>query len=109
MSPPSRAFPMMMSRVSLICFLAVGAVLRAVDPPPPGPGDRMLAQYFREETARLSAQTLSDVKTLRDWTDHRAQYREELFEMVGLSPRPERTNLKATVTGREEESEFFVE
>ena len=75
----------------------------------PGPADRMFAEYFRQETARVHAATFAGVNTLRDWTDHRVEYREQLFEMLGLSPRPEKTDLHPTITGREEQPEFVVE
>jgi dienelactone hydrolase len=73
------------------------------------PADRMLRQYFHEETARLHARTAGDFQMLDDWTAKRAGYREQLFEMVGLSPRPDKSDLKATITGREERDEFYVE
>ena len=73
------------------------------------PGDRMLAKYFREETARLGAQAFADIKSLEDWTSQRARFREQLFEMVGLSPRPEASDLRATITGREDRDDFYVE
>ena len=75
----------------------------------PLPGDRMLTKYFQEETARVSARTFADIKTLTDWTTQRAAFREQLFEMAGLSPRPEKTDLKAEITARVEHAEFIVE
>lgn len=65
--------------------------------------------YFRAETARVNAQSLSAVKTLADWTAARPQAREQLLEMLGLSPLPEKTDLKATITGRIEHEQFFIE
>ncbi len=85
------------------------AAAAAPAPSQPNAADQMFAEYFRTETAKLAANSLANVKTLRDWTDHRAEYREQLFEMLGLSPRPERTDLKPTITGRVEHAEFFVE
>jgi dienelactone hydrolase len=82
---------------------------RAPAPSQPNAADKMFAEYFRTETAKLAAGSLGDVKTLRDWTDRRAEYREQLFEMLGLSPRPAKTDLRATVTGRVEHAEFFVD
>ncbi len=92
-------------------LLLTATFLRAAAPAPsqPNAADKMFAEYFRAETAKLAANSLADVKTLRDWTDHRAEYREQLFEMLGLSPRPKRTDLKPTITGRLEHAEFFVE
>jgi dienelactone hydrolase len=94
-----------------LSFLLISTARAAQAPAPsqPNAADKMFAEYFRTETAKLARESLADVKTLRDWTDRRAEYREQLFEMLGLSPRPERTDLRATVTGRVEHAEFFVE
>lgn len=73
------------------------------------PGDRMFTEYFRQETARVHAQTFAGIRTLADWTNQRAKAREQMLEMLGLWPLPEKTELKATVTGREEHAEFHVE
>ncbi|MBL9186059.1 MAG: acetylxylan esterase [Opitutaceae bacterium] len=97
---------------ALLALAPLGHLCAAAAPTPasiPNAADKMFAEYFRAETAKLAAGSLADVKTLRDWTDHRAEYREQLFEMLGLSPRPAKTDLRATVTGRVEHAEFFVE
>lgn len=73
------------------------------------PGDEMLETYFRAETTELTEAALSEVKTLDDWKAKKDQYRGQLFEMLGLDPRPEKTPLKATITGRVEHDEFVVE
>jgi len=72
-------------------------------------GEQIIANYFRAETARLSERCLADVKTLNDWTSRRATYREQLLEMLGLWPMPERTDLKPVVTGKIEAASFVVE
>jgi dienelactone hydrolase len=69
----------------------------------------MLAQYFRDETARIGAQAFAGINTLEDWNRQRPVFREQLLEMLGLSPLPERTDLKATVTGRLDHAAFTVE
>ena len=100
------------SRAILLPLLAVAASAsapKAPPPPEPGPGDRMLAQYFREETARLGARNFAGLETLHDWTARRAELRAQLFEMLGLSPLPPRTPLQPAITGRLEHPEFFVE
>lgn len=73
------------------------------------PGDKMLAEYFRRETAKLNAQNFASIETLEDWNRLRGTYRQQLQEMLGLSPMPEKTDLKATITGRLEHEQFFVE
>jgi dienelactone hydrolase len=72
-------------------------------------GDRMFAGYFREETARVANRTFTGIETLGDWTAQRPALREQLLEMLGLQPWPEKTDLQATITGREEHAEFYVE
>jgi dienelactone hydrolase len=72
-------------------------------------GDEMIADYFRAETAKISDACLREIKTLDDWNAKKGEYRRQLLEMLGLDPLPERTELKATVTGRVEAEEFVVE
>ena len=72
-------------------------------------GDEMIAEYFQAETEKLRENCLVDTKTLEDWTKNRETYRQQLLEMLGLSPLPSRTDLKATITGNTEEREFIVE
>ena len=72
-------------------------------------GDAMIAEYFRLQTAELREACLRDVDTLADWETQRAEYRRQLLEMLGLDPLPQRTELKATVTGSVEHDEFVVE
>jgi dienelactone hydrolase len=100
----------------LLTLLAGANLLKADEPTQPSPetvdtsrGDRMIATYFRNETARLTAATLAEIKTLEDWQSRRSEYRQQLLEMLGLSPLPERTPLDAETTGREEHEQFFVE
>ncbi len=94
--------------LAVLAFLLAN-VAGAATAAAPSTADRATADYFRAETARVAAQSLADIKTLRDWTDRRAGYREELLEMLGLAPLPARTDLKATITGRVEHEQFFVE
>ena len=72
-------------------------------------GDQMLADYFRTETMKLNERCLADVKTPGDWTAHREKYRDQLFEMLGLRPLPEKTDLQPVVTGKVQADSFKVE
>jgi dienelactone hydrolase len=72
-------------------------------------GDLELASYFRVETAKLSALCLNDLTRAEDWALRRDGYRRELLEMLGLWPMPERTPLKAELTGRVTTEWFEVE
>ena len=71
--------------------------------------DAILADYFRAETAKLRDRCLTGVKSLEDWQVKRKLYREQLFEMLGLMPIPEKTDLKPVVTGKVEHEQFTVE
>ena len=72
-------------------------------------GDKMLANYFELRTAELESNFLQGIETKEDWLAKRPQYVQQLQEMLGLSPMPERTDLNATVTGTAEHEEFIVE
>lgn len=82
-----------------LVFMAA-AVCPAADD---SPGDRRLADYFKAETARLQDACLDG-----DWKD-RAALRQQLAEMLGLHPMPERTPLEATVTGMTELEDIVIE
>jgi cephalosporin-C deacetylase-like acetyl esterase len=69
----------------------------------------MLAEYFRAETAKLRDHCMADIKTLQDWETRRPLYRKQLFEMLGLDPLPEKTDLKAVTTGTVDHNDFTVE
>jgi len=72
-------------------------------------GDKMIADYFRAETARLAERTLADINTLDDWKAKRDTFRGQLFEMLSLDPLPPKTDLKAKTTGTVEHEDFTVE
>jgi len=72
-------------------------------------GDRMIANYFRAETEKIQKACLAEIRSLDDWNAKKGEYRRQLLEMLGLDPLPEKTDLKATVTGRVEQDEFVVE
>lgn len=94
---------------ALIAALATARAAAPAVPPPELPGDRVLADYFRRETGRVHDGTFAGIKTVADWTTHRPKAREQMLEMLGLSPLPEKTDLKPTITGRTDHAEFFVE
>ncbi len=73
------------------------------------PGDKALVEYFRNETARVNARTFANIKTRTDWERERVIAKQQLQEMLGLSPMPEKTDLKANITGRVDHEQFFVE
>jgi len=75
----------------------------------PSRNDQMLAEYFGAETATLANRCLADVRSIDVWKARRQEYRRQLQEMLGLWPMPERTELKAVITGKLERDDFLVE
>ena len=58
-----------------------------------------LAAYFEDEVSRIEKDNeLTQVKTLAEWQDAKSELREQLFYMLGLSPRPEKTPLQSETT-----------
>lgn len=73
------------------------------------PGDRMISEYFRQQTQRLAENCLADIRTIDDWNGNREEYRAQLLDMLGLQPMPERTNLDPVVTGTVDMGDWVVE
>jgi dienelactone hydrolase len=73
------------------------------------PGDRMIQEYLRRESEKLDARFLDGIKSAADWNLVRPRYKQEYFHMLGLWPLPEKTPLKAAVTGTLSGEGFTVE
>jgi dienelactone hydrolase len=71
--------------------------------------DEALLEQFRRETRALSEKCLTDLSTKEDWNKRAPEMRQQLAEMLSLSPMPPRTDLKATITKRFEHDTFAVE
>ena len=90
-------------------LVASGAPSYPDIPTKPTAGDRMLANYFEAETAKVEAASLAGIKTAEDWNQSKDLRRAQLREMLGLDPMPERTPLKAEVTGSQAHDGIVVE
>ena len=73
------------------------------------PGDAMIQEYLRTEAQKLEAEFLAEIKTREDWERERPRLTSEYFHMLGLSPLPERTPLKATITRTLDRGDYFVD
>lgn len=62
-------------------------------------GRDMMLEYFSHEVNAIQGEWLEEFQTEEDWKAQRPELREQFAEMIGLSPMPERTNLKPVVTG----------
>ncbi|MGE0609377.1 MAG: alpha/beta hydrolase family protein [Pirellulales bacterium] len=101
-------------RLAIVLLALVPLMADAARTAEPAPldtqrGDRMIANYFRHETAALARQSLADMKTLEDWTARRDEFRRQLQEMLGLDPLPPKTDLHPVITGKVDHDQFTVE
>src|SRR5262249_20661818 len=83
--------------------------LRAQDSAPAKPGDAMIDKYLAAETERLSRGFMDGAKTLEQWQQRRPRLYQEYLEMLGLWPLPEKTPLKAKVTGTVDNGDVTIE
>lgn len=73
-------------------------------------GNPELDAFFRAEVSRIEQQnSLLNYTSLDEWRAAKPRLRGQLFEMLGLDPLPERTDLHPTITGTTDETEFKVE
>jgi dienelactone hydrolase len=73
------------------------------------PGDKMIQEYLRREAEAIHNKFLQNVRSLEDWQRLRETYKQEYLYMLGLWPTPEKTPLKATVTGTLEGDGYVVD
>jgi cephalosporin-C deacetylase-like acetyl esterase len=73
------------------------------------PGDEMIQAYLKKEAEKLSASFADDVASREAWEKNRPRSVEEYYYMLGLSPRPEKTPLKATVTRTLKHDDYVVD
>jgi dienelactone hydrolase len=71
--------------------------------------DQNLQAYFQDRVTELSSCCLRDIDTLDEWEAARPKLRGQLFEMLSLSPLPEKTDLRPIVTGKIEREGVVVE
>lgn len=75
------------------------ALADTTDPTQPLPGDKMIAEYLARITDEVETDVCAGAGTQEEWLRLRPQLREQFLYMLGLWPLPEKTPLKATVTG----------
>ncbi|QDU59899.1 Acetyl xylan esterase (AXE1) [Planctomycetes bacterium Pan216] len=68
-----------------------------------------IREYLERVTRQRAENALAEIKTLDDWKEARPKYRQQLLEMLGLSPYPEKTDLKATITKTVDLDDITVE
>jgi dienelactone hydrolase len=69
----------------------------------------MLDAYFRDQVQRVSDACLNDLTSKAAWEAKRPELRRQFLDMMGLWPLPQKTDLKATITGTLDAGAFTVE
>jgi cephalosporin-C deacetylase-like acetyl esterase len=81
----------------------------AADQPDTKRGDEMIEKYLAGLTKEVSGRFLDGAKTRDEWEKKWPRLRREYLDMLGLDPLPEKTPLKATVTGTVEHEGVVIE
>jgi cephalosporin-C deacetylase-like acetyl esterase len=96
--------------VSTCMSCLVLAALPAADPAPSTRSvDAGVERHLRGETQILGERFLAGARSLAAWRQRRPRLRQEYLDMLGLWPLPERTPLKATVTGNLMRGDVVIE
>jgi dienelactone hydrolase len=92
-------------------FLALTAMTPAADPSPAdtAKADEAIHRYLAAEAKRLSERFMDGAKSKAEWEAKRPKLKEQFLDMLGLWPLPEKTPLKATVTGTLERGDVTIE
>ena len=73
------------------------------------PYDQAIRKYLADRASELEDDVLPDIRTAEAFEKVRPRLRREYLDMLGLEPLPERTPLKAVLTGRLEKDGYTVE
>jgi dienelactone hydrolase len=79
------------------------------DPDRGEPGDAMIQAYLARVASEQDGKFSGDIKSLEHWNQQRNRFRDEYLFMLGLDPLPEKTPLRATVTGTFAGDGYIVE
>src|SRR5262245_7591354 len=103
-----------MTRRDLLRLSAIGVLPGGLHPltfaeDPPKTPDEMIHAYLAAEVKRLGARFMDGAKTKVEWEAARPRLKREFLDMLGLDPPPEKSPLKATVTGTLERGGVKIE
>ena len=75
----------------------------------PATPDEKVRAYLAAEVTRISQNVLAGARTKAEWEARRPGLQAQFLDMLGLAPLPEKTDLKATVTGTLERESVTIE
>lgn len=84
------------------------ASLTAADDAQPTP-DQMIDKYLAAQVERISKKFLDGATTKEQWEKKRPELKKQFLYMAGLDPLPEKTDLKATITGTLKVGDVLIE
>lgn len=85
--------------LSILCFTLLNVFVLAEESSYEPDGNELLQKFFAAETAKIIRNSLANIHSQQDWQAKRPEHLQQLREMLGLSPWPEKTELQAKVTG----------
>jgi dienelactone hydrolase len=97
------------ARAMFVAVAAFSFVPLHAQEPKEAPGDAAINDYLNKKTAHLSQRFLDGAKTRAEWEKRLPRLRQEYLDMLGLWPLPERTALRATVTGMPQRDAVVIE
>jgi dienelactone hydrolase len=71
--------------------------------------DEMIQRYLADHARRIDANFMDGATTREAWEAKRPEMQRQFLDMLGLDPLPERTDLKATITGTLEQGDVTIE
>ncbi|HEY1858731.1 MAG TPA: hypothetical protein VGG61_00140, partial [Gemmataceae bacterium] len=98
-----------MFRLTSIALLVIFAAAALSADKPESDGDAMINKYLANLTKEVSGRFMDGAKTRDEWEKKLPRLRREYLDMLGLDPLPEKTPLKATVTGTLEREGVVIE
>jgi hypothetical protein len=100
-------------RLVSLCLLLCSTVpvqSRLPEATPDTAANRALDRYWELRTQEIEVTgSLRQIQSAAEWEAAAPEARRQLFEMMGLHPLPQRTDLKAVITGEERGDGFVVE
>src|SRR5258706_12299732 len=75
------------------------------------PADRhqRVIQFLKKTASDISARSLTQIRSMADWTKERPVIKRQLLSMLGLDPLPKRTPLKVRITGTLQRKRYRIE
>ena len=90
-------------------LLSAIAMTPAAEPADTAKADEAIHKYLSAKTKELSERFMDGAKTKAEWEAKRPKLKEQFLDMLGLWPLPEKTPLKAAVTGKLDRGNVTIE